>query len=73
MNVGSKQEGKHMTKRDNELAIARIAGYHEDKQRFTRLVIERRCASYQALNEAWRIGVKQKQAGMKCSCYSCKQ
>lgn len=32
MSDGSKQEGKRMTKRDNELAIARIAGYHEDKQ-----------------------------------------
>lgn len=60
-----------MTKRDTELAYARIAGYHDDKRDFTRPLVERKTASFQALNDAYRIGQQQRAAGMRCSCYEC--
>lgn len=60
-----------MTKRDIELGYARIAGYHGDSADFTRRLVERKTASFQALKEAYRIGAKQKLSGIKCSCSSC--
>jgi|GEM_PF-4918496 len=45
-----------MTKRNVELILARVAGYHQDNARFNCLVVERRTASHAALLEAWRTG-----------------
>lgn len=47
-----------MTRRQIELAIAKTAGYENDKKTFTRLVVERRSASYAALLKAWEIGAQ---------------
>lgn len=60
-----------MTKRNVELALARVAGYHQDHSRYTRLLCERRCTSLPALLAAWRAGWKQKQAGTPCTCRDC--
>lgn len=49
-----------MTKRQISLEYARIAGYHGDKAKFTRLLIESRVAA-PAMHEAWRIGVRQRE------------
>lgn len=61
-----------MRRRELDLGIARIAGYHDDKGRFTRLVVESRVRQ-QLLDEAWRTGVRQRQAGMLCSCPDCRR
>lgn len=59
-----------MTKRENALGWMRIAGYHDDKRTFTRLLFENR-VSRKAADEAWQQGQRQKQAGMRCTCYYC--
>jgi hypothetical protein len=59
-----------MNRRETDLSIARVAGYHDDKARFTRLVVESRVRR-QLLDEAWRTGIKQKRGGMKCACLDC--
>lgn len=64
--------GGHMTKRENALGWMRIAGYHDDKRAFTRLLIENR-VSKKSADEAWQQGQRQKQAGMACACPSCKR
>jgi hypothetical protein len=61
-----------MSKRDTALTCAKIAGYHEDKKTFTRLVIECR-VNMQAMQQAFNIGRQAKANGMKCSCYDCKK
>ena len=58
-----------MTRKD-ALAYMRIAGYHNDKPAFTRLLIEHRI-SRESANEAWRKGLDAKTVGMKCNCYRC--
>ena len=59
-----------MSKRDTALTCAKIAGYHEDKRTFTRLVIECR-VNRRAMNEAFFTGRKAKENGVKCNCYEC--
>lgn len=59
-----------MTKKD-ALTYMRIAGYHSDQRRFTRLLIENR-VSRQDADEAYQVGQKQKLGGMKCACHLCK-
>lgn len=59
-----------MSKRETALAYARIAGYHNDKAAFTRLYVESK-VRLELMNDAWRVGVKQKLAGVKCNCYQC--
>lgn len=68
---GAGEEGR-MSRRELDLAIARIAGYHDDSRRFTRLVVESRVRR-QLLDAAWRTGVDQKRHGMPCSCPDCKR
>ena len=59
-----------MTRKD-VLTSIRIAGYHGDQRRFTRLLIENRISA-NAAGAAYRQGEKQKQGGMKCACFFCK-
>ena len=59
-----------MNRRELDLSISRIAGYHDDKRRFTRLVVESRVRR-QLIDEAWRTGVKQRREGMPCNCPDC--
>ena len=61
-----------MNRRDIDTGIARIAGYHDDKGRFTRLVIESR-VRMAVLDGAWRNGRRQRELGMRCDCYYCKK
>ena len=61
-----------MNSREVDLSIARVAGYHDDKRRFTRLVVESRVRK-QLIDEQWRAGIAQKNNGMKCSCIECKR
>ena len=56
--------------RANALAYMRIAGYHGDRARFTRLLIENR-VSREAADKAWTAGINAKQGGMKCACPDC--
>lgn len=55
-----------------DIGIARMAGYHDDKGRFTRLVVESRVRRA-VLDEAWREGRRQRESGMRCDCYYCKK
>ena len=59
-----------MNNRENVLGWMRIAGYHDDKCRFTRLLIENRI-SRKAADEAWQQGRKQHISGIPCACYDC--
>lgn len=52
-----------MTKRQLALEKARIAGYNNDKQTFTRVIIESR-VNVQELNKMWDLGQKQKVNGV---------
>lgn len=63
-----------MTKptRKQALEFIKVAGYHNDKADFVRFYCEHRI-SYQAAQEAFRLGMKQKAAGVKCSCFQCEQ
>lgn len=61
---------RQLSNRDKALHAARIAGFHDDKHAFTRLVIESRI-SRKVLDSAWSEGVKQQIAGMVCTCYWC--
>jgi len=61
-----------VSKRQTALALAKIAGYHEDTATFTRLIIESRVAR-PAMNEAFLIGRQAKASGVKCNCYECKK
>lgn len=57
-------------KRTDAIAYMRIAGYHNDLARWTRLFIENRVGR-EAANLAWVTGKTQKQRGMKCTCTTC--
>jgi hypothetical protein len=59
-----------MNRRENVLSWMRIAGYHDDKRRFTRLLIENRI-SRKAADEAWQQGRRQYASGVPCACYDC--
>jgi hypothetical protein len=60
-----------MNRRETLLGLARIAGFHGDSKRFTRLVVESRIAR-RHLDDAWRAGVKQRDQGIPCNCPECK-
>ena len=49
-----------------------FCGYHEDKKRYTRLIIENRI-SLPIAQEAYRQGIAKKRAGWKCECFECKK
>lgn len=59
-------------KRQHALDYAKFAGYHNDSANFTQLLIEAR-VSRQAMNDAWRLGAKARQNGMRCECFNCKR
>lgn len=59
-------------KRKDALNHIRVAGYHEDKKSFIRLKVENR-VSNQCANDAYREGMRQRDAGVKCNCYECKE
>jgi hypothetical protein len=48
----------------------RIAGYHGDRARFTRLLIESRVAR-QAADAEFHRGASMKEAGVPCTCTTC--
>lgn len=62
-------EDSTMTRKD-VLTNIRIAGYHGDQRRFTRLLIENRISA-SAAGSAYRQGERHKQDGMKCACPFC--
>lgn len=57
-------------KRNLVLAALRVAGYHNDQQARVRLLVENRVSLVSA-NEAWRVGVKARENGVRCSCPRC--
>jgi len=59
-----------MTKRATALTLAKVAGYHEDNARFTRLIIESR-VNRQDMSAAFLIGREAKKNGVKCGCSGC--
>lgn len=52
------------------LASIRVAGYHDDTKEGTRLYIEHRVSIADYRDHFYR-GQRQREAGMKCSCYIC--
>jgi hypothetical protein len=60
-----------MNKRESAIVRAKVAGYHEDRRAFTRLVIESR-VNRKAMLDAWRLGIAARANGIKCDCYECK-
>jgi len=58
-------------KRSLELAQARVDGYHADSRAFTRHLVERRQAGYQAMLAAYRAGQDMRAAGVPCTCRDC--
>ena len=61
-----------MNQRQIALAAIRVAGYHDDLRTATRLYTENRI-SRKVYDTAYNEGVKQREAGVPCSCYTCKQ
>lgn len=61
-----------MTKRGMQLANMRVAGYHDDRKAFTRLLIETRINRAEA-DAAFARGQEQRASGMGCTCFHCKQ
>lgn len=59
-------------KRADAIAYMRIAGYHEDRKRFTQLLIENRVRR-EVADQAFAVGQKQRAGGMGCACYQCKK
>jgi hypothetical protein len=57
-------------KRADAIHAIRIAGYHEDKKRAMRVMIENR-VSREAYDTAFIVGRKQRAGGMKCACPDC--
>ncbi len=57
-------------KRADAIASMRIAGYHNDTKGWLRIFVEHRI-SREVADEAYRAGVKQKLAGVKCLCHQC--
>lgn len=62
---------KDTAKRAAALGEARLAGYHEDRRQFTRLVVESG-VGYSSLAAAWAQGQRAKAAGVPCGCSECK-
>lgn len=61
-----------MTKREQKIQAAKVAGYHGDAAEFTRLAILARI-NRDVLKDAWSVGAKLKAAGVPCYCHTCKQ
>lgn len=57
-------------KRSDALIYMRIAGYHNDTKSHMRLFVENRI-SREVADKAYRAGVAQKLAGVKCHCHQC--
>lgn len=57
-------------KRNDIIAALRFAGYHTDKQTFTRIIIENHI-SVACAEKAYASGVKLKSEGAKCLCRDC--
>lgn len=60
-----------MTKREQKIHEAKVAGYHNDSASFTRLLIEA-LVNRDVMKDAWSVGVKLKKAGVPCHCNECK-
>ncbi len=59
-------------KRADAIVYMRIAGYHEDRRRFTQLLIENR-VNRTVADAAFAVGQKQRAGGMPCACHLCKK
>jgi len=59
-------------KRSDALSALRLAGYHNDSRAFTRTYVENRI-SYRVAQQEWRLGVSAKLAGVRCTCFECKE
>jgi predicted lipase len=59
-------------KRQDAIALMRIAGYHSDSRSFARLFLENRVNKATA-DEAYVKGQQQRSAGMGCHCFKCKE
>ena len=53
------------------LTVLRVAGYHDDRQAWTRTYTSNRI-SYTVALEAFAAGQRAKIAGVRCNCYECK-
>lgn len=62
-----------MTRRDQLLAIIRVAGYHNDSRTAIRVHVENRSIGRAAYLAAWGEGMAQRERGMPCACPQCKR
>jgi hypothetical protein len=58
--------------RKDRLVLMRVAGYHNDIARFTRLFVEGRI-SLEKANEEYRRGIAMKKGGVPCTCIDCQK
>jgi hypothetical protein len=58
-------------KRQDLLALIRVAGYHNDTRAGVRLFTENRI-NREAYDAAWHDGQKMREKGMRCACPQCK-
>lgn len=59
-------------KRTDALSALRLAGYHNDSGSFTRVYVENRI-SHKVAQQEWSLGVAAKLAGVRCTCFECKE
>ena len=59
-------------KRADALSTLRIAGYHGDQRTFVRTFVENRI-SRKVANEEFNRGIALKRAGVRCTCFECRQ
>lgn len=59
-----------MTRRARVLDAMKVAGYHDDRKAFTRLLIENRVGR-DAAARAFQVGQTARDRGVPCSCFDC--
>lgn len=59
-------------RRQDLIALVKIAGYHEDTKAGARLLVEHRL-SITAYQVAFNTGRKMKELGAQCACWQCKE
>jgi len=62
----------HRLKRTDALILLRSAGYHNDVTSFTRLYLENQ-VSRPAADAEWRRGAAMRDAGVLCTCTTCRE
>ena len=59
-----------MTRHEKAYQLVKVAGYHNDSRAATRVLVEY-SIGIKRYNEAWREGIRARQAGISCDCMQC--